>query len=87
MPLPCTGNLSLLGPSQAAKPKQAMILRMSTEALDAMQQLNAELKFDFGENPVRPPSIASLFFLTCLLGAARWQCFLPSPHAARNISS
>ncbi|TFK75267.1 hypothetical protein BDN72DRAFT_832119 [Pluteus cervinus] len=53
MPLPNTGNLALI-PQQTssdAKPKQAILMRMSTESLEALQEHLSDLKFDFGESP------------------------------------
>lgn len=59
MPLPQNGSLSLHGPSRPgegnAKPKQAMILRLSEDTLDALQNLAAGegVEFEAGDKPVR----------------------------------
>lgn len=56
MPLPGNGTLSLQGPSrlgdaQQSKPKQAMLVRMSAETLEALED-HPKMEFEFGENPV-----------------------------------
>ncbi|TDL26085.1 hypothetical protein BD410DRAFT_784108 [Rickenella mellea] len=58
MPLPTTGSLTLQGHSRpgegiTAKPKQAMIVRMSEDTLDALQDITSEERMDFmfGDNP------------------------------------
>lgn len=60
MPLPGNGTLSLQGHSRPgdtvhSKPKQAMIVRMSAETLEALETFPQQppMDFDFGENPVR----------------------------------
>ena len=62
MPLPDNGSFSLQGCSRPgdiaqSKPKQAMIIRMSTEALDALSATtqHPQMEFEFGEKPVRAP--------------------------------
>lgn len=59
MPLPDNGTLSLQGHSKPgdalpSKPKQAMIVRMSAETLDALEMFPHQppLQFAFGKNPV-----------------------------------
>ncbi|KIK27576.1 hypothetical protein PISMIDRAFT_8008 [Pisolithus microcarpus 441] len=56
MPLPDTGPLSLhsgLGNAVQSKPKQAMIVRLSAETLEALEAFpnHPEMHFDFGDNP------------------------------------
>ncbi|KAL4073800.1 hypothetical protein V8B97DRAFT_1936433 [Scleroderma yunnanense] len=58
MPLPDNGPLSLhvhssLGNAVQSKPKQAMIIRMSAETLEALESFpnHPEMHFDFGDNP------------------------------------
>lgn len=60
MPLPTTGSISLQGHSRpgegvTTKPKLAMIVRMTEETLDALQNLPTgdRMLFEFGERPVR----------------------------------
>ena len=68
MPLPTAGPLSLQGPRPGdavpSKPKQAMIVRMSAETLDALGAFPTQPKmdFEFGVNPVR----LSVYLLTFL---------------------
>lgn len=59
MPLPSNGSLSLLGYSRPgdtvqSRPKQAMIVRMSVETLDALEAFpnQPQLDFEFGDMPV-----------------------------------
>jgi len=59
MPLPANGTLSLQGHSKPgdalpSKPKQAMIVRMSAETLDALEAFPNQppMEFAFGRNPV-----------------------------------
>jgi len=59
MPLPVNSTLSLLGASRPgdallSKPKKAMLVRMSSETLDALEASisQPQLQFDFGESPV-----------------------------------
>jgi RNA polymerase II elongation factor ELL len=58
MPLPINTTLSLLGASRPgdalpSKPKKAMLVRMSSEILDAFEASAQPLvQFEFGENPV-----------------------------------
>lgn len=56
MPLPVNTTLTLqghtrLGEGIAAKPKRAMIVRMSEETLDALQKLSSgeRMEFEFGD--------------------------------------
>ena len=63
---PRCGPLSLhvhssWGNTVRLKPKQAVIIRMSTETLEALESFSnhPEMHFDFGSNPVSPPSIHS----------------------------
>ncbi|KAI6166045.1 hypothetical protein EDD17DRAFT_1550384 [Pisolithus thermaeus] len=58
MPLPDAGPLSLhvhssLGNAVQSKPKQAMIVRLSAETLEALEAFpnHPEMHFDFGDNP------------------------------------
>ena len=56
MPLPSNGVLPLQGYSkpgdtQYSKPKQAMIVRMTAETLEALEN-QPKMQFDFGNNPV-----------------------------------
>ncbi|KAG6335958.1 hypothetical protein ID866_3134 [Astraeus odoratus] len=58
MPLPTGGPLSLhvhssLGNAVQSKPKQAMIIRMSAETLEALESFptHPEMNFDFGDAP------------------------------------
>ncbi|KAF8813583.1 hypothetical protein BYT27DRAFT_7083347 [Phlegmacium glaucopus] len=58
MPLPYNTALSLLGYSRPgdavqSKPKQAMIIRMSTETLDALESFpnHPQMEFELGANP------------------------------------
>lgn len=58
MPLPDSGPLSLhvhssLGNAVQSKPKQAMIIRMTAETLEALEAFpnHPEMHFDFGDNP------------------------------------
>ncbi|KAF8159538.1 hypothetical protein B0H34DRAFT_796776 [Crassisporium funariophilum] len=58
MPLPPNTTLSLLGHSRPgdtmhSKPKQAMIIRMSVETLDALESIpgRPQLELEFGDNP------------------------------------
>ena len=60
MPLPHNTALSLLGYSRPgdavqSKPKQAMIIRMSAETLDALESFpnHPQMEFELGANPVR----------------------------------
>ena len=60
MPLPTNGPLSLqnnpiAGQTAPTKPKRAMIVRMSQEVLEALEDPSAasQLEFDFGSAPVR----------------------------------
>jgi hypothetical protein len=61
MPLPADSTLALLpnttpGTSELARPKQALIIRMSEEVLDALQDFGnekASFEFDLGDTPVR----------------------------------
>lgn len=60
MPLPSNGVFSLQGHSkpgdtQYSKPKQAMMVRMSSETLDALES-QPKLQFEFGDNPVMSPA-------------------------------
>jgi RNA polymerase II elongation factor ELL len=61
MPLPINSTLSLLGASRPgdalpSKPKKAMLVRMSSEILDALEATAQPLvQFEFGENPVCLP--------------------------------
>jgi len=64
MPLPINTTLSLLGASRPgdalpSKPKRAMLVRLSSEILDALEATAQPLvQFEFGENPVcLPPPI------------------------------
>lgn len=58
MPLPINTTLSLLGASRPgdalpSKPKKAMLVRLSSEILDALETTAQPLvQFEFGENPV-----------------------------------
>lgn len=59
MPLPTNGPLSLQGHTRpgegiSTKPKLAMIVRMTEETLDALQNLPPEerMDFEFGEHAV-----------------------------------
>lgn len=59
MPLPATNPTSLMGHSRpgeaiATKPKVAMMVRMTEDALDALQGLASEqqMEFEFGGRPV-----------------------------------
>lgn len=59
MPLPANGSLSLQGHSRPgdavhSKPKQAMLVRMSAETLEALSNFQNQLQmdFEFGDNPV-----------------------------------
>lgn len=61
MPLPTNGSISLQGHSRpgegvTTKPKLAMIVKMTEETLDALQNLSMEdrVEFEFGDHPVRP---------------------------------
>ena len=56
MPLPPDCTLSLLGYSRPgdtvqSKPKQAIIIRLSTEILDALESSSDAIKVDFSDNP------------------------------------
>ncbi|KLO20302.1 hypothetical protein SCHPADRAFT_991695 [Schizopora paradoxa] len=54
MPLPANNSLSLQGQLRPGmKPKLAMVVRMTEEALDTLQQLDAseQMEFEFGERP------------------------------------
>ncbi|KAF7428344.1 hypothetical protein PC9H_007565 [Pleurotus ostreatus] len=58
MPLPANGSLSLQGHSRPgdavhSKPKQAMLVRMSAETLEALSnfQNQPQMDFEFGDNP------------------------------------
>lgn len=56
MPLPGTGPLSVhssLGNAVQSKPKQAMVVRLSAETLEALESFpnHPEMHFDFGDNP------------------------------------
>jgi RNA polymerase II elongation factor ELL len=59
MPLPTNGTLSLQGYSRPGdtvhSTKQAMIVRMSAETLEALQFFpqHPQMDFEFGEKPVR----------------------------------
>ena len=55
MPLPGNTTLTLQGQSVVqSKPKQAMIVRMSEEAFQALEQNQPKVEVDFNENrPVR----------------------------------
>ncbi|KAI6040202.1 hypothetical protein EDC04DRAFT_2894202 [Pisolithus marmoratus] len=60
MPLPDTSPLSLhvhpsLGNAVQSKPKQAMIVRLSAETLEALESFpnHPEMHFDFGDSPER----------------------------------
>lgn len=63
MPLPTNSALSLLpanrpGDALPSKPKHAMLVRMSSQTLDALDAFPT-VQFEFGDNPVRPlPCIA-----------------------------
>lgn len=70
MPLPHNTALSLLGYSRPgdavqSKPKQAMIIRMSTETLDALESFpnHPQMEFELGANPVR---LSRRSYLSCL---------------------
>jgi hypothetical protein len=59
MPLPANNTLSLQGYSRPgdtvhSKPKQAMIVRMSAETLEALEVFpqQPQMDFEFGDNPV-----------------------------------
>jgi RNA polymerase II elongation factor ELL len=61
MPLPSGTQLSLQGHSRPGdtvhtKPKQAMIVRMTAETLEALEDFSnsPEMNFEFGDNPVSP---------------------------------
>ena len=57
MPLPVNSTLSLLpaGAGNDSSKKKAMIVRMSTETLDALEGFpdHPAMDFDLGENPAR----------------------------------
>ena len=58
MPLPSNCALSLLGHSRPgdtvhSKPKQAIIIRLSTEILDALEANPDAIKVDFSGSPAR----------------------------------
>ena len=63
MPLPTDGPLSLqghlrVGDTEYSKPKQAMIVRLTTEMLERLESTRAAhesgiIKVDFGDTPVR----------------------------------
>jgi hypothetical protein len=75
MPLPTDTPLSLQGFSAAqSKPKQAVVVRMSAETLDALDALPAGAKIEF-EYPSNPT------------GAATPVRTASSPHAARPAPS
>ncbi|KAG0700840.1 hypothetical protein DFH29DRAFT_876312 [Suillus ampliporus] len=66
MPLPNGTQLSLQGHSRPGdtvqtKPKHAMIVRMSAETLEALEDLssNPAMNFKFGDNPVSPNTYGS----------------------------
>lgn len=67
MPLPGNGVFSLQGHSkpgdtQCSKPKQAMIVRMSSETLDALDG-QAKMQFEFGDSPVLLSLVTPLLLL------------------------
>lgn len=69
MPLPPNTTLSLHGYSKPgdtvqSKPKQAMIIRMSAETLDALEDFPNQppLQFEFGDTTVR---LHLLYLTTC----------------------
>ncbi|KAF8906587.1 hypothetical protein CPB84DRAFT_406382 [Gymnopilus junonius] len=59
MPLPPNTNLSVLGYSRPgdtlqSKPKQAILVRLSSETLDALESFStqpSQIQFEFGDNP------------------------------------
>ncbi|TFK44650.1 hypothetical protein BDQ12DRAFT_673329 [Crucibulum laeve] len=54
MPLPINGTVSLLGssrPGESTQPKQAMIVRMSAESLEALESSPGQMDFVFGDQP------------------------------------
>ena len=61
MPLPINTTLSLFGASRPgdalpSKPKKAMLFRMSSDILDALESsTQPQVQFQFGENPVCSP--------------------------------
>ena len=68
MPLPANTTVLLQGSSQPGdplgyKPKQAMIIRMTQETFEALQDVenHSKVEFDFGNTPVR-----ILRILSCL---------------------
>lgn len=87
MPLPSGTQLSLQGHSRPGdtvhtKPKQAMIVRMSAETLEALEDFstNPEMKFEFGDSPVSPRvcalAISNIILRASTLGRRSFQCVL-----------
>jgi len=87
MPLPSGTQLSLQGHSRPGdavhtKPKQAMIVRMSAETLEALEDLsnNPEMNFEFGDNPVSSGicglALSNTVLRESTLGRHSFQCVL-----------
>ena len=73
MPLPINSTLSLFGASRPgdafpSKPKKAMLVRMSSEILDALEASAQPLvQFDFSETPVCSPQLIAVDYRADLL--------------------
>ena len=72
MPLPSNCALSLLGHSRPgdtvhSKPKQAIIIRLSTEILDALEANPDAIKVDFSGSPARTIFCPGLHSLTSIM--------------------
>lgn len=70
MPLPSNCALSLLGHSRPgdtvhSKPKQAIIIRLSTEILDALEANPDAIKVDFSGSPVRTIAYGLRYLTSC----------------------
>lgn len=64
MPLPTNSALALLpanrpGDALPSMPKHAMLVRMSSQTLDALDAFPT-VQFEFGDNPVRPQPLIAL---------------------------